>query len=165
MRILDTKFYDNKFRYIVQAVLSGLAVAAALLFFDVVRHPVIIASFGASGFIAFTTPHKSISRPRYFIGGYIVGILVGAIVHLVINLPIEHGLAQKMLYILSGSVAVSLAMFLMAITDTEHPPAASIALGLVINDWTFHTLVLIMAGIIVISTIQKILKGWMIDLI
>ena len=47
MRFLDKKFQEQKFQYIMQSLLAGAAVAFALVFFDVVRQPVIIASFGA----------------------------------------------------------------------------------------------------------------------
>ncbi|MFC1643894.1 HPP family protein [Candidatus Omnitrophota bacterium] len=165
MRLLDSKFQDNKLRYIAQSVMGGLAVAAALLFFNIVSQPMIIASLGASGFIAFTMPHKRISQPRYLIGGYIIGIIVGCLVHYMTDIPISRGFGLKMLYVMAGATAVGLAMFLMSITNTEHAPATSIALGLVINEWTFHTVILILAGIMVISVIQRGMKPWMMDLI
>ncbi len=165
IRFLDEKFRDNKDRYIAQSILGGLALAVSLVFFVVVRQPVIIASFGASCFIAFTMPHKESSRPRYLIGGYFIGVIVGCLIHCATILPIDHYLTQKVLHIIAGGTAVALAMFLMTVTNTEHAPATSIALGLVINDWTFQTVVFIMLGIIAISVIQKLLKGWMIDLL
>ncbi|MFH1552229.1 MAG: HPP family protein [Candidatus Omnitrophota bacterium] len=165
MRLLDAKFRDNKLRYIAQSVMGGLAVAAALLFFNVVSQPMIIASFGASGFIAFTMPYKRISRPRCLIGGYIIGIIVGCLLHPITDIPMSHEFGLKMMHVMAGAAAVGLAMFLMSITNTEHAPATSIALGLVLNEWTFHTVVLILAGINVILVIQRAMKPWMIDLI
>ena len=165
MRFFDEKFRDNKFRYIAQAALGGIAAAAALVFFDVVNHPAIIASFGASTLVAFAAPHQRFARPRYLVGGYIIGVTVGCLIHYVTIFPIEPYLAQKLIHLLAGGVAVGLAIFFMAVTNTEHAPAAGIALGFVINDWTFHTVVMVMIGIIVISAIQRILRPWMIDLI
>ena len=165
MKYLDKKFQKNKRRYIAQSILAGCTVAAALLCFDIARQPVIIASLGASTFIAFTIPHIKFSGPKHLIGGYIIGIAVGCLMHFLTDIPIDDYLMHKIGIIVAGSAAVAVAMFLMTITDTEHAPAASIALGFVINEWTFKTVILILIGVIIISIIQRILKRWMIDLI
>ena len=92
-------------------------------------------------------------------------MVVGVSIHSVQFLPVEQHLTLKVIYILAGGVAVALAMFLMTVTNTEHAPATSIALGFVINDWTPSTIILILVGITLISLIQKILKPHMIDLL
>ncbi|MGB2601465.1 MAG: HPP family protein [Candidatus Omnitrophota bacterium] len=165
MRLLDQKFRSNKLKYIGQALLGGLAVGIALQTFDVVNKPVIIASFGASAFIAFTMPNQPISRPRCLIGGYAVGLVVGVLMNTLTFLPAEAYILQKEIEITGGAIAVALAMFLMSITNTEHAPATGVALGLVINEWSLLTLGQIMAGIVVISAIQRLLRPWMMDLI
>jgi CBS-domain-containing membrane protein len=165
MRLFDEKFRDNKLKYISQAVMCGLSVMVALQFFDVVHKPVILASFGASAFIAFTLPHRRVAGPKYLIGGYFIGVLVGALIHFVTLLPMNVYIYEKLIHTFAGGIAVGLAMFLMSITNTEHPPAGGIALGFVVNDWTYHTIIQIMVGITIISMIQLILKKWMMDLI
>ena len=165
MRLFDEKFRGNKLKYIGQAVMCGLAIVVALQFFDVVHKPVILASFGASAFIAFTIPHRRAAGPRYLIGGYAIGVFVGALVHFATLLPVEIYIYEKLIYTFAGGIAVGLAMFLMAITNTEHPPAGGIALGFVVNEWTPHTIAQIMIGITIISAIQLILKKWMMDLV
>lgn len=165
MRFLDEKFQSNKTRFIAQSVLAGCAVAAALMIFDVVHQPMIIASFGASTFIAFTRPHHAVSGPRYLVGGYLVGALVGCAVHSLTFLTVEEHLAQNVLYVLAGGMAVAFSMFFMTIFNTEHAPAAGIALGLAINEWLFLTVTKIMIGIVIISLIQRLTRRWMIDLL
>ncbi len=165
MRYFDKKFRKNGKRYIFQASLAGFTVAAALTFFDVVNQPVIIAALAASGFIAFTMPRQERSRPRYLIGGYVTAIVVGLLVNIATEVPIEHYLAQKSLNVLFGGIAVAGAMFLMAILNTEHAPATSVALGLVINVWTFPMIFKLILGIAIISMVQRILKPWLIDLL
>ena len=165
MRFFDEKFRRNKGRYVLQACFAGAAVGVALVLFDVVKQPVIIASFGASAFIAFTMPHGHMASPRHLIGGYIVGVIVGCLVHFVTLLPIDQYITAKGLYIISGAFAVMLSVFIMTVTDTEHPPASSIALGFVINEWDIRTVVLILVGISVISFIQRALSSRMIDIL
>jgi CBS-domain-containing membrane protein len=165
MRFLDEKFKKNKLKYVGQSVFGGMAVALALLFFNVVSQPVIIASFGASAFMAFTIPKRKAAGARYLIGGYIIGIIVGCLAFYISEIPVGSWTAQIFEHIAAGGIAVGLAMFLMAITNTEHPPATGIALALAINGWNPMELVKIMAGIIVISGVHRLTKSWMIDLI
>ncbi len=165
MRFFDEKFRENKRYYIFQSLLAGVAVVAALAFFDVVKQPVIIASFGASAFLAFTIPHRETSSPRHLIGGYIVGIIVGSLLHFVTTIETGDYFVQKYCYIASGAIAVALAMFIMAVTDTEHPPAASIALGFVINKWEPSVVVFVLLGISIISAIKTLLKPALKDIL
>ena len=165
IRLFDEKFKSNKEKYIIQSLLCGIAVGMALVFFDVVRQPMIIASFGASGFIAFTMPHRPIASARHLIGGYVIAIIVGCLMHALTVLPIEHDLTQIALHIIASIVVVTLAMFIMSVTNTEHAPATSIALGLVINDWTYVTVARIMVGILIIVLVQRLTRNWMMDLL
>ena len=97
-------------------------------------------------------------------GGYIIGILVGILVHNLAVVFNNYYILDRIVTVIAGGLAVALAMFLMTITDTEHAPATSIAVGLVVNEWDFGTVALILVGIIIISAIQKALKPRMIDL-
>ncbi|MBD3379715.1 MAG: hypothetical protein GF408_04550 [Candidatus Omnitrophica bacterium] len=165
MRLFDENFRKNKMNYFGQTLLGGVAVSIALMLFDVVRNPVIIASFGASGLVAFAMPEKKISGPRYLIGGYAIGVLAGSLLHYLTTFPIHDYLTLKALHLIVGAFTVALAMFLMAVTNTEHAPATSIALGLVVNDWTPMITVKIMAGIIIISLLKAAFQRKMIDLV
>lgn len=165
MRIFDPKFQNNKMRYLLQTAIGAVAVAAALLIFDIVDQPVIIASLGASGFVAFSAPQRRVAGPRHLIGGYIIGIAVGCALHYLAIFPAESYVAQKALHLIACAIAFAVAMFLMAITNTEHAPAAGITIGFVINDWTGHTIIFVMIGIVMISGFQMLLKKKLIDLI
>ena len=166
MLLFDQKFRTHKRQYIVQALLAGVAVAAALVFFDVVDHPALLASLGASAFTAFTIPRNDLSSPRRLITGYAIGILVGCAFHFLTTCPINTHFVQLVIHIAAGALAVATAMFLMAVTETEHAPAAGIALGFAISDfWTGMLIVKVMAAIILITAIKTLLKPKMIDLI
>jgi CBS-domain-containing membrane protein len=67
--------------------------------------------------------------------------------------------------IVCGAVAISLAMFTMVVTRTEHPPAAALALGLVLNEWTTLTLVVILLGVIALSVVKQLVLPALLDLI
>ena len=48
-----------------------------MLVLDAVTQTVLIASLGASAFIAFAVPRSLHSDPRHLIGGYVVGLVSG----------------------------------------------------------------------------------------
>jgi CBS-domain-containing membrane protein len=167
MKVLDEKFIRNKGRYILQSGMATLSVFIVLLLIDAISNAVVIAVFGASAFIAFTIPQADVSRPRYLIGGYLVGIAVGALFHSLLPIAIldQITLVEGFSQVLYGALAVGSAIFLMVITDTEHPPAAGLALGLVLNEFNFKVLFVVLAGIILLSLIKTVLKPFLRNLL
>ena len=152
-------------RYALQCGLAGLVVLALLLVLDAVTQTVLIASLGASAFIAFAVPRSLHSGPRNLVGGYAVGIIAGVTMSLLSNLLALSPFWEHAGMVLFGALAISLAMFLMVVTRTEHPPAAALALGLVLNEWTFVTLVVVLSGVIVLSVIKRLILPLLLDLI
>ena len=167
MRLFDKKFRKNIHRYIFQCVLATLTILAVLFFLDVLTETAIIAALGASAFVIFAIPNSYSSDSRRLIGGYIVGIVVGIFCYYIsITIPSSNFFTNmEMSLIVFGAIAVGIAIFIMAITNTEHPPAAGIALGLVINPWTWLTIVFILCAIIWLSSVRKIIKPYLMDLI
>jgi len=170
MRILDRKFHKHVGRYLFQCALATLAVLVILLILDVITHAVIIASLGASSFIAFTMPHTNASRPRYLVGGYVCGMLSGIAMHVLaeaVGRPtwgdwaVDHAMVEGVF----GAAAVGLAIFLMVITDTEHPPAAGLALGVVLAQWNTQALLVPIVGIVALSLARLAMKPILINLL
>ena len=167
MRLFDRKFRKNVHRYVFQCALATLTILAVLFFLDVLSETAIIAALGASAFVVFAIPNSYSSDPRRLIGGYLVGILVGIICfNISIIFPTSDFFTNtEMSLIVFGAIAVGVAIFIMAITNTEHPPAAGIALGLVINKWDLITIIFILCAITWLTSIRKILKPHLLDLI
>jgi CBS-domain-containing membrane protein len=152
-------------RYALQCGLAGFAVLLLLLVLDTVTQTVLIASLGASAFIAFAVPRSKLSGHRHLIGGYIVGIVAGVIAASLNNWIDPPGGWDHAVMVIFGASAISLAMFLMVITRTEHPPAAALALGLVLNEWSFMTLLVVFAGVVALSVIKRLVLPVLLDLI
>jgi CBS-domain-containing membrane protein len=76
-RLFDPDFRTACPSYIGQCLMATVSIFAVLLVLDSVTQTVLVASLGASAFIAFTMPHIEASRPRYLLGGYALGTLVG----------------------------------------------------------------------------------------
>ena len=165
MTFIDRGFRAHPLRYVLQCLLAGIAVMVVLLLVDAVAHTVLIAALGASAFVVFTMPELSISGPRHLIGGYVVGVAVGALLWLVHDL-LFHRLGLSALaghphftLTLFGGLAVGVAIFLMVITDTEHPPAAGVTLGLVVNPrWDLRVLLVILLAIVALCLVRFLLR-------
>jgi len=160
MDLFDTKFLKNKLRYLLQCLLAALSVLVMLLILDALSNAAVIASLGASSFIAFTMPHAQVSRPRFLIGGYVVGVGAGTLCHWLSQLtsPTSLPVLQDQSYVVFAAAAVGLAIFVMVVTNTEHPPAAGVALGLVLGECRPMTVVVVLLGIIVLSILSKLLR-------
>ena len=100
-------------------------------------------------------PHTKGSGPRFLIGGYVVGILVGCCCYYLSILPFFENIVflEEYLDVIFCSVAVGLAIFLMVITNTEHPPATGIALGLILNRCDPRTIIVVMVGVLALVVI------------
>jgi len=156
---------DNLNRYLLQCTLASVVVLILLLILDTVTQTVLIAALGASTFIAFAVPRSLQSEPRYMIGGYLVGILVGSSIG-TLNAAITYSdiVTAHVAMIVFGALATGLAMFVMVLTKTEHPPAAALALGLVLNEWDFLTLVVVIVGVIALSICKRLVLPILMDL-
>jgi CBS-domain-containing membrane protein len=153
-------------RYLLQCTLAGVFVLILLLVLDAVTQTVLIAALGASTFIAFAVPRSLHSDPRHMIGGYLVGIVVGCLIGtLYLSIDFADASVEHAVMILFGAFATALAMFVMVVTKTEHPPAAALALGLALNEWNFLTILVILAGIISLSVFKRLVLPVLMDLI
>ncbi len=100
------------------------------------------------------------------LGGYIVGMFAGALMWSVsIAWQFTDPVLEHTVTILFGALATGLAMFLMVITKTEHPPAAAIALGLVLNEWDVLTLVVVISGVVGLSILKRLVLPVLMDLV
>ena len=160
MRILDEKIRKNIIGDVCQCALATISVFIVLHVLDVVTHAVIIASLGSSACIVFTMPDAQVSKSRIMIGGYIVGVAAGCICHYLSlwSLMAWISFFDESPRVVFGAMSVGLAIFLMVITDTAHPPAAGLALGLILNEWSPLTIVVVFVGIISLTVIRFVLK-------
>jgi CBS-domain-containing membrane protein len=153
-------------RYALQCGLAGFVVLLLLLILDAVTQTVLIAALGASAFIAFAVPRSPHSGPRSMIGGYAIGIVAGCLMATLESaMNVQGAAAAHAVMVVFGAMAISLAMFTMVVTRTEHPPAAALALGLVLNEWDLLTLAVVMAGIVALSLIKRLVLPMLLDLI
>ncbi|HEY6008359.1 MAG TPA: HPP family protein [Geobacteraceae bacterium] len=96
---------------------STLAILAVYALARLTGHPLLIGSFGASAVLLFGVTDSPLAQPRNLIGGHLVsaGVAV-AMVALFGSGP------------LPAACAVGLAIMLMNLTRTNHPPGGATAL-------------------------------------
>jgi CBS-domain-containing membrane protein len=133
---------------------------------------IIVASLGASSFIAFVTPHTNGSRNYNLIGGYVCGAVSGvlfSLLHSALGM-----LAIEAIGILAGSgifegidfalvfgcaAASALTTFMMVWSGCVHPPSAALALGLAADRNALITATAAIGGIIIVCAVRYLLRN------
>lgn len=114
------------------ALVSGLGGAGAIWLLAVMTESLgqllLIAPFGASCVLLFALPQSPLARPRNVIGGHAISALVGLLVVAVLG----DG-------VLAMGIGVGLAIALMQLTGTLHPPAGGDPLVVILTGagWSF----------------------------
>ena len=105
-------------RYAIWSFLSGtLAILAICEITTLVGHPLLIGSFGASAVLLFGATGSPLAQPRNLVGGHLASAGVAVIVVALFgSTP------------LTMAIGVGLAIFVMNLTHTTHPPGGATAL-------------------------------------
>jgi CBS-domain-containing membrane protein len=148
--IFDKKFKPHWKNYVFQTIGATIVITLVLLLFHMNRL-VIVASIGASAFIVFAMPRYPTAKARNLIGGHSIALIVGALCNLIPEVVF-------LLTVIVDAFAVGVALFLMAITETEHPPAASTALGVAVSGISFDMVIAVLLSTILLSLIHMLFK-------
>ncbi len=60
---------------------------------------------------------------------------------------------------------VGILILIMAVTDTEHAPAAGTVLGISMRPWSLHTTAIIIAAVLLLAALKFLLRSQLRDLI
>ena len=165
--IIDPKFSGSSRRYLFQAGLATLAMLALLLFVDSLSQAALAAGLGSSVIILFVHPTSPTATSRSLVGGHALALLLGsAFALLLFASPIETFLDDlSPVRNLSLAVSVGLLILAMAVTDTEHPPAAGTVLGMATRPWELETAGIIIGAVLLLALIKYFLRSHLRDLI
>ena len=156
--MIDSQFKENKGKYIIQCIMATGVIALSLFMLDLVFDIAIVASLGSTSFIVFAMPHKKSASGRVILWGNTIGIGVGGICYWLSVLSPSFPIA------ILAAVSVGLCLFLMVILEAEHPPAAGIALGFVLEGFDIYTVLVVYFVLAILLTMRRLLKRWLIDL-
>ena len=167
MAIFDKSFTRAPKNYILQSLLAVVMVAIILYFVEVITHAAIVAALGSSAFIVFAMPHSITARPRRLIGGHTVGLFSGIVCHYAFLAgPIgEFITVSEFGTLLAYALAVGMSIFLMTVTNTEHPPASGTALGIVAHAWSYQIIVFVLLTAICLAVVRRLLGSRLRDLL
>jgi CBS-domain-containing membrane protein len=151
----------------LQSLLALVAMLIILCFVEILTQTAIVAALGASTFIVFAMPSSKTAGPRRLIGGHVVGIICGLACYYLFNGGLLNDLAARYDIVIWFSYALSvvLSMFVMTVTNTEHPPAASTALGIAAFGVSWQIVVFIVSFAVFLSLARWLLRRWLIYLI
>lgn len=156
-RAFDKKFPPHWCNYVLQ---SFFATASVFIVLFALRQQnlVVAASLAATAFTVFTMPSRVTASTRNVIGGHTIGLVFGSLFALI---PVSSAISHDAVY----ALAVGSAMFIMAITNTEHPPAAGTALGVVTAGFSIQVVLGVTIGVGVLTLIHRLLRPFLIDLL
>ena len=144
------KFRSAWKAYLVQSVVAGLTTLLILLLLNL-EHAVVIAALGASAFIVFGRPFDITARPQNVIGGHMVGFAVGSLCAAIPHLTPVSTLGCY-------ALSVGLSIFIMAILNMQHPPAAGTALGMAVRGCSEEAFAAVLTITIVLAVVHLVLK-------
>ena len=154
--IISKNLRRNWVNYVWQSSVAGLFIFLIFFVFSELIGVVVLASIGSTFFTVFALPNNRTAQPRNVIGSHVVCILIGLACCPIISISLGAG------------IAVGASAFFMVITDTEHPPAAGIALGLALTQST--TLALSGAAFALVAALlaaglKQLFSPWLKDLV
>jgi CBS domain-containing membrane protein len=147
--------------YLFQCLAASATIFVILLLVSIHRKPIIIASLAASTFIVFTIPSYLTARPRNLICGHLVGLVCGLVVA---ELILPYFSPTIVIYEFWYAFAVGLSIFIMVATDTEHPPAAGTALGVVTLGFSMKLILTVLISISFLAGVHYLFKNRLRDL-
>jgi CBS domain-containing membrane protein len=100
--------------------IAAIALMHTVLDVSVQDKVFLIGSFGASSVLVYGIPNSPLAQPRNLIGGHLISAVTGVAMYKLAG-SVEY-------YWLAPALAVSLAIVLMQVTKTLHPPGGATAL-------------------------------------
>lgn len=169
---INERILAHKTAFVWQTLLAIVFIATVLGILDAVSHTAASGIIGAtyisaSTFIVLGTSGANTACSRNVIGGYIVGLLVGLGCYCIAD---YLGLDQLMLshaylYELIGSITLGLTFIIMSLLNLQHPPAVGLSVGMVLDIWDPHSLIVIMGAVVALVIIKKALSKWLISFV
>lgn len=167
----------SKFHFFMQLLAAVLYVLVVLITLDIISEsPVMWAvgssSLASSAYLIFATPSSHSASAKRLVGAYIIALICGMVVrHLNIWLLQQHdgvlllGLTHDPhMYWLSASVSVGISMFLMLLFSLEHPPAAGMAMLLVIEQRSYVSILTIFCLVLLLAVLKLFMRRYLQDM-
>ena len=165
--VLDQYIHSKWAHYVFQCGLAAVSLIFILLVGDTVFKTAIVVGIASSAFTVFVIPDSVAATARKVIGGHFVAGIVGAVISLSIQSTGLNSLAEETRYFIdiAAALSVGIGIFVMVVTNTEHPPAAGTSLGLVFYGFDWTSMVFILLSALLLSLVRVALRPKMINLL
>lgn len=170
--LINKNFIANKKPFLFQSLLAGLLTLVILFGLGTVLQMDLLGAIGAGSLASSTcmiliAPSSTMAQNRNLIGGYATGLGMGVLCYYAAMLVQYFFPAYPMNHtaIIFGAIAVGVTQLIMVIIDVEHSPGAGIAIGLVLENWHFSSIMVIAACVFCIALVHHLLRGRIINLI
>ncbi len=165
--LFDRNLRPRAKSYLFQCALATLSLVAILLVQEAIFSAGIVVAVASTAFTIFVFPDSIASRPRRVVGGHIVAILAGSLLFLILQTPSVEALTagSQLGTNVAAALAVGLGILLMVATNTEHPPPAGVALGIVLDPWQWSALAFVIASALLLTIVRIALKPRLINLL
>lgn len=157
-----------------QTLFAMLFMFAVLFALDHVSVSSLIWAAGASSlastaFCVFGSPHARTSAPIRIFSGYVIGMISGELLRLVLHVGCLSIIACKPnvpihIMELAAVISVGFALVTMVLMKLEHPPAAGLAVVLVLDIREWYALIIILVAALLLTLIRWMLDKWLINL-
>lgn len=138
-------------RQIIITAIGTFIGIGTVTYLSVQEHlPLLIASFGASAVLLYGVPTAPMARPRNVLGGHSISALIGVTCFQLMG----NGW-------LSMTLAVTLAIIAMLLTDTTHPPGGATALVCVMQNADYSFILMpVLSGALILLICAKAVNHW-----
>ncbi len=141
-------------KYLIIGLFSFIAISILASLDQFYENPYLIASFGATAVLVFGAPKAPFSKTKNVFFGHLISAVIGiTITYLFVVL----GYMDSFLWLAAG-LSVSIAIVLMIVTNTTHPPGGATALTCVLCGYDSLVYIVrpIMIGVILLISIAYI---------
>ena len=123
------------------------------------------SSLASSSYLVFCVPHSVVAHPLKIIGSYVIAMTVGEMMRLFANyfcdiLPLcQIGHPSMHIFEVAAAISVGIALLLMVLCKSEHPPAAGLAVVMVLDIRNLYALGIILFGAAMLAGIRVIFRN------
>ena len=168
VELYDIGFFRVAKQFFWQSALAAVAMLIVLMLVDTVADAALAAGLASSVFIVFLTPGARRANLRHLIGGHLHGLAVGVLGATVLFhshlIPFPDDLSRWTVSIIAA-VCMGLVILLMAVTDTDHPPAAATTLGFALRDLDWSLVGLFALAVLLLAGLKVVMRRWLKDLV
>lgn len=162
---------------LIQATAAIIFMWLVLFSLDHVAASQIIWAAGASTlasstYIVFCAPKAVVAKPQKIVGAYIIAVLCGEVMRYLANLVCSAiascqpgGPGYLHVFEVAAAISVGVALLLMVLFKSEHPPAAGLAVVMVLDIRNVEALAVIFGAAVILSLIRIIFRRFLCNLI